>query len=77
MSWRDQLDKRVQNPASVQKLSNERLLELINELEDYETEWNKWESNFITNLSERLMQELFITDDQCNKLEEVHAKYLK
>lgn len=76
MSWKDKVDKHCEEAAPTQRLSDEKLLELINELEDYETTWSKWESDFITNISDLLNRELFITDYQCDKLEEIHEKYL-
>ena len=81
MSYKQKADEIVQQKQKQkddrQKISSVRIQEMINEMEESETKWSTWEQGFVNNIQKRMDDEEFITDGQCDKLQEVYDKYVE
>jgi hypothetical protein len=57
------------------------VVELLTDLDDYETNWNAWERDFLTSLHDKVdsedHKECDLSVNQYDKLVEIHKKYIK
>ena len=61
-------------------LDNVRIAEILNDLEDYETEWDEWETKFIRDIQQRMEEDeddFKLIGKQEPKLLEIYDKYCK
>lgn len=61
-------------------ISYERILEMVNDVEDYETEWTKFETEFILSMKDNLdkYQEKFkFFGNQQKTFQNIYDKYIK
>jgi hypothetical protein len=77
MTWQAKAQQHCDAKKPQSKLPENRLRYLITALKDYETDWTQWEQGFIASIEERLDDQKFISDDQCDKLEEIHDRFVK
>jgi len=77
MAWKDKAQQHLETKKPKSKLLSVSMRVLIADLKDYETKWSQWEQGFIASIEERLDDAKFITDDQCDKLQELWERHVR
>ena len=77
MTWQAKAQQHCDAKKPQSKIPPDKLQALIDDLEDYLLRVTQWEVDFIANIQERVENEQWVTDTQCDKLQELWERHVR